>query len=350
MTTKIFEIYQKLLDIPTVSGYESHNATRLIELAKEYLGESADSIEATQHGSIVIKKGNGGLLVDAHIDTIGMTVSEILDGGFLRCIANGGIDSRILPSTEVEIHAKDTIRGIFCSVPPHLQKGKSGEAPSLADMYIDTGRDTEELKRIVKIGTQVSFLRRARRLCNNTISGAYLDDKLCVASAIYGLSMIEGDSPCEYTLVLASGEESNGSGACYGARLNARAALVLDVNFASRKGVDEYVSAPIGKGISISYSAATSKRFTTFVEDIAKKESIPYKLIIEACDTGTDATRLAMAGFGTPCAVASIPIAYMHTPVETASLDDAQALARLVCETTKSFYYSDAFLEKRYIK
>lgn len=341
MEEMIYRIYRDLVHVMTVSGYESRNAEKIAEIVKQYTEDVFERVHITENGSVCFYLYDNPdlpcMALDAHIDTIGFTVKEILPDGFISCVACGGVDARILPASEVLVWANDgnPITGVFCSVPPHLMaKGKESPAPAISDLYIDTGLDTKELSERVSVGCPVSYCTEPCRLMpGSMICGPYLDDKLCAAAAIYAFSQVDKKEICakhNACLVLSAGEETNGMGAASVGRMDFDSALVLDVNFARENDIPVYVSAPIGEGISISYSASTSVKLTSMLEDLLTKEALGYTKIIETEDTGTNASRLACIYNATPCAVASIPISNMHTPVETASLSDAAALSQTV--------------------
>ena len=48
--------------------------------------------------------------------------------------------------------------------------------------------------------------------------------------------------------------------------------------------------------------------------------------------TGTNADSISTSRAGVKCCTVSIPIRYMHTPIETVRLSDIESAARLICE------------------
>lgn len=362
MKDKIKEIFARLSDLMTLSGYVSRNADAVRNLALEYTGSFFDreNTSISPGGSVSLYKPPkndcaGILMIDAHMDTVGMTVSEILPEGFVAFTNVGGIDSRILPSLPVKLCGKgEVLRGVVCSVPPHLMRGKEPKAPKISELYIDTGYTSEELERVCPVGTPIVYEYGPLTLScgdGDRIASPYLDDKLCAAAAIAAFSEMKRDEvECGIILSLSANEETNGEGAMCAARMGASCALVLDVNFASGKGVPDYASATIGKGISISYSAATNRTLTKELDGVLTKNGIPFKRIAEPCDTGTNATRLAPSNLGTPCAVMSIPISYMHTPCECASIGDADSMARGIQVFSKAFSAGEGYADRRFIK
>ncbi len=345
MQERILDIFEKLKSIMTVSGYECINAEAVRKCALEACGGFFDSSEITPLGSVILyhkseKKDAKTLLLDAHIDTVGLVVSEICEGGFVRTVPCGGIDRRILTTAEVEIFGKRKIRGLFASVPPHLAS-KNGEdtLPDHADFLIDTGLSDDELKNTVSVGNPCTFIGKTARFLNARIASAHLDDKICCAAILDALAELLGKKPdCNVTVLLSSGEETRGGGAqCASYVTSADGAVALDVNFAKDKETPEYQSSRLGDGAMISYSAVTDRRMTDIVAKCAKSAGIKHKIIAEVEGTGTNADMIEVSNMGTPCAVLSVPVLYMHTPGEVCSLCDAQAVSDILVQVIENF-------------
>ncbi len=345
MKTDILGIFEKLKNIMTVSGYETLNAEAVREVALECTDSFFQSSEITKSGSVILyhkskKEKARTLLLDAHIDTIGLTVAEICGEGFIRCAPVGGIDRRILTTAQVEIFGKETIRGLFASVPPHLTN-KNGEntLPDFADMLVDTGKTDEELRNIISVGDPAVFVGETRKLLGDRVVSAHLDDKICCAAILAACERAKNrDIDCNVTVLLSSGEETRGGGARTASFITeADGAVSLDVNFAKEKGVPDYQCSKLGDGAMISRSAVTDRRMTDIVEKCAKNAGIKHKIIAEVDGTGTNADTIEVANRGTPCAVLSVPIKYMHTPGEVFSVFDAECVSDILLEVMKNF-------------
>ena len=139
-----------------VSGFEYLSNDGLFSLMKE-MGFVP---QIDKYGNVYAQKfaesSDFSLLIDAHRDEIGLIVSEICDGGFLKFSTVGGIDKSNLFSTEVTVYGKEPVYGIIGAVPPHL---KSTDKET---MYIDTG--LKNIGDIVKIGDPVKFKTKFLRL------------------------------------------------------------------------------------------------------------------------------------------------------------------------------------------
>lgn len=346
MINFIKELLDKLCATASVSGFENKNGG-LAALIPDYFDEHRETVT----GSSVFIKRSGHLgapliLIDAHADQIGMMVTDICDGGFLKFDAIGGIDTRILSGADVTVYGKESIRGVITARAPHLMtKEEQNKNPEIGKLYIDTGRSKEWLEENVMLGSPICFTYENTELLNNRIAAHGLDDKACIAAAICAVKLLESeDINADIALLLSLREETGGMGAMTGAfELMPDAALVLDVNFGfipENPGADTAMyrcTAELGEGPVISFSAATSRKLTRKLIEIAENEDIPYQTIVEASSTGTNGDKLMLTGSGIPTAVLGVPIHNMHTYSEVVCTDDILSLARLVCAYIKNY-------------
>lgn len=324
----------ELSSLMTVSGYEScaHAALR------EMLGGIFDDVTTDAVGSIICTRrcGRDGapkILIDAHIDEIGMMVTEILEGGFLRVLNLGGIDTRIMPAAEVCIWGDETIYGVVASTPPHLQKPDEAKAlKPIAELLIDTGYPRDKLEQIVHLGTPVGFVPRYTELLGGKITGKGFDDKACAAVAIEAIAGCDRDALAgDVTLLLAVQEETTMLGGTTGAAgIDPDYALVTDVTFGETPDTKKGDAFPLGSGVVISLSAVTDRRLTARTIELAKEKGIGCNRSVEPTGTGTDANATQLTNCGIPTVVASLPLRYMHTYHEMLALDDAEALRALI--------------------
>ncbi len=325
--------YYKFLDevsrLPFVSGFEKESAVKIIGKVSPFF----DSAEYVENVGIVCRKagktGAPEILLDAHLDEVGMTVTSVREDGFVSFADVGGIDPGILLSMEVVICAKRQVRGVVISTPPHLGGERDKTVPA-KELWIDTG--IEDAPDMISVGDPISFDFGMQRLMGNRICSKGLDDKSCVAAIIAACHMAK-EPYCNITAIFSVGEELSSLGAWRGAiETKPDFALVLDVNHAKIKGQEDDYPINLSSGCAISLSATCSRRLTREVIDTAKKKNIPYTVIAEASNTGTNANSISMAFGGVDTAVLSIPLKYMHTPCEVVDISDIDATARLVCE------------------
>lgn len=327
-------ILSRLCATMTVSGYESTGQETLTRAFAPFFDRY--EVDALGNYRFFLESGQKDahlLLLDAHIDEIGMLVSELCEGGFLRFVGVGGLDRRTLSSADVTVHGCEAIRGVITSVPPHLQsKEDAATLPKTSSLWIDTGYTKEELEaRGVHVGTPVTLYAPPYELREGMLCGASFDNKACCAAALAAAMRAHLPQGWDLCVLLSAREEISGVGsyaAAYG--LHPDAALVLDGNLARTPHTKEWETVRLGGGASISISAMTDRALTRALIDCAKAQNIPHQCIVEASGTGTNADLLSTASDGVPCAVVSLPLRHMHTPTELISTSDVDSLVSLL--------------------
>ncbi len=365
MTNKEFfensrKIYDSLTKIPTVSGFESLFASDIEAVVRENTGFFTDSEILPSGGVLFLRRAQDKnaptLLIDAHIDTVGFVVTELRPGGFVGVEPCGGIDRRILFSHEIDIYGKKTVRGVFCSNPPHLKKleGECNTLPEIKDMSVDTGFPTKKLSQMISVGDMCGFCTESFMMQNDVLCGMSMDNKICAASAVMAAKLLEDqkDFPeCNVYLSLSAREETGGHDMQKLARLMPDAAIVMDVNFGRTHEIHPMESYVLGSGCGVSYSSTTSAELTKFLVATAEDCGIPCQTMVETQNTGTNAHKLQISFCGVPCAVLSIPEKFMHSYHEQVSLHDVMYASRLLAQFCKAFpEYHRALSSKRLVK
>ncbi len=327
-------LLKELCDIPTVSGCEVNAHEKI----KALVGAEFDEVYSdSARNLILVKKSRARtrnikprIIIDAHLDEVGMVVSGIDGEGLIRVAPVGGIDRKILPAAEVFVYGREKLYGVIPALPVHLRK-KDYKLPEWSEVRIDIGYSRDEAERVVEIGDIVTFASSVKELLNGRITGRGFDDKACAAAAICGVISASDEELCyDVYVVLSSGEEIGRGGAfCAAADIKPEYAIICDVGFATQPGIDDGTS-KMGTGVIVSLSAATDRRITRRVIDTAKENGLGYTVSIEPISTGTNADCIAYANEGVPAAVVGIPIGGMHTYGESLALSDAETLAELV--------------------
>jgi hypothetical protein len=104
------------------------------------------------------------ILLDAHIDQIGLVVTNIDENGFLRVTNVGGVDCRTMPGSPVTVYGSETLTGIVCTLPPHLAKGDGENIPPVSEQAVDVGLRREEAEKLVSIGDRAVLANPLRKL------------------------------------------------------------------------------------------------------------------------------------------------------------------------------------------
>lgn len=332
----ITEILRKLCEVTGVSG-EEKNASLV---AKELLESYSETVEIDDFDNVIAKIYDAGenatkILIDAHIDEIGFVVTCITDEGFLKVAPCGGVDKRLLLAQEVVIHGKKDIKGIIGTKPPHLTDEEDRKkVPDIDKIYIDTGYSKEQVSEIVSPGDKVSINSEFTVLKNNRVSVKSLDDRACVAAILYALEILKGKKlNVSVSVLLSSQEEAGGTGAAVAAyKINPDEALVVDVSFAYTSDAEERKCGKMGEGPMIGVAPILNRKMTDKLISISKEKEYPYQLEIMEGKTGTNADEITTTRCGVRTAMISLPIKYMHTPIEVAEISDIEAVGRLIAE------------------
>ncbi|MDE5582813.1 MAG: M20/M25/M40 family metallo-hydrolase [Ruminococcus sp.] len=310
------------------------------ELALTMLKEYCPSAEIN-NGNVIGRFGefaeNKPLLVlDAHSDQIGMIVTYITDDGFIKVGSLGGIDRRLLPAQRVVIHGKTDIKGVICSVPPHLAKGGE-KVLSFDEVAIDTGMTKSELENIVSLGDVITFDVKCRELLNNRITGGAMDDRSGMVAILRTLDLLRNQSTkYNVTVIFSAQEELGERGAKIGAfEINPDIAIAVDVSFACSFGENEEKCGYLGKGAMIGISPSLSREISEELISTAKNKDIPYQIEVMNGLTSTNADRYSVNREGAKTCTVSIPLRNMHTPVEVIDIADVENTARLLAEFIK---------------
>ncbi len=319
-------------------GY-SGDAAAAVEklLAEEGIPARAEkdgSVSANLKGS-----GNGAVMIACHIDEIGFIVSRIDDRGRLYISAVGGFDPRILPGQEVVVLGRKRLRGYIAVKPPHLlQKEERERAPLFDDLFIDTGLSPASVRKNVRLGDSISLYGPYKRLSSDLRQSKALDNRASVACGMLILKeLAKTEHALDVHFIATSQEEYTGLGATTHAyRLGVDYGVAIDVTHGEHPDLKEYEYHALGSGPAIVRGATVPPRLFELLVETAKSTDIPYQIEPVARDTGTDAEDMAFTRQGIPTCVVSIPLRYMHTPVEVVSLGDIMNTARLVAAFIKS--------------
>lgn len=299
------------------------------EVAEKYLSEYM-TVENRNGNLIGMLSGetNKTVLLDAHIDEIGMMVTNVDDNGFVKVEGAGGIDCRILKGLMVTIHSKRMVNGIFCSLPPHLGKKTVSNFDSL---MIDTGLGNKA-KDIISVGDKVTFSQSAAGLSGNMFTCKSLDNRAGVAALIKCAELLsEKALPCNVVFLLSTGEETGGWGVLTSAfEIEPNTAISVDVSFAKSHVCTENTLADLSKGPMIGISPVLSKEISDTLSFVAEENNIPVQFEVMGGRTGTNADKISTTKGGIKTGLVSIPLRYMHTPVEIIDLKDVENTARLL--------------------
>ena len=333
------ELLHRLLTAAGPSGHETDPARVWREGCSEFTREvKADSVGSST-ARVPGTAGGPTLALIGHIDEIGVHVSHIDDEGYLRFGEVGGWDPVVLVGQRVRIATRaGTIPGVIGRKPIHLLKGPDREkVPQLKELHIDIGaKDGEQARELVRIGDVAVIDADPIDLPNGRLVARALDNRVgsYVAARAARLVAETGGAPGDVIAVAVAQEETTFAGSRTSAfALEPDLAIALDVTFATdQPGIDlgPITKHPLDSGAVIARGTALHPKVTELLYETAEQEGLAFTVESLGRMTGTDADAVHLSRSGIPTGLVSVPIRYMHSPVELVSLADIEVAAKLV--------------------
>lgn len=333
-----FDLLERLCICNGISGDE-FSIRKLIEYEiKPY----ADEIKTDNLGNLIVfKKGKNRakhkLMLSAHMDEVGLMVTDITTDGYLKFDEVGGIDKRILLGKHVTIGNKK-LNGVIGIKPIHLTKSdESGSVPAMSDMYIDIGADSaDEAKKYVCIGDSVNFLSDFE-YNEVTIKSKALDDRF---GCYVLIELIKSDLEYDTHFVFCVQEEVGLRGAKVATYTVApEFAIVVETTTAAdvpEVDLDKQVC-NLSQGAVISVMDRRTiydKQLVKTAFDIASEYGISaqYKRAVAG---GNDAGIIHQSRGGVRTLAVSLPCRYLHAPSCIVNVADCESTIKIVNELAK---------------
>jgi len=182
------------------------------------------------------------------------------------------------------------------------------------------------------VGDPVTPRAEGVTLLNERFASCALDNRACLAVLTLALEELQSLQPAADFIAAGTLQEEYGhflgaATAAFGAAPDV--AIAVDVTFGSHPG-SEHDSFPLGGGPTILIGAAAHPKVVQLMRQVAGEREILHAMEIVYASSGTDADALQIAGAGCATGIISVPIRYMHTPVEVVSLADIRAAAHLL--------------------
>lgn len=296
----------------------------------DYVKNDVDEIRTDNAGNAIAvlnEQANFHILLAGHCDEVAFMVKRIDENGYVYVEKLGGINPKAAIGMKVEIIGEvETIKGVF-GVNAQHHGGIKGDFDE-GDLFIDCGfQSKQQAEEYITIGDLAVYQREPDVLMDHHITGRGLDNRtgaFIVAEVmkrlakrklnvgVYGVSTVN--------------EETNMGGAYFAAAgLKPDAAIAIDVTFATDyPTVDKSKHGDIrlGGGPVLAKGAPINRKINKMLEKTAKDLNIQLQYELTPRHTGTDADKMRLTGEGVPIALVSLPLRYMHSPVETASIRD----------------------------
>jgi endoglucanase len=355
MLPEALDFLADLTSAPSPSGYEAAAA----QVFRTRLNPVADTIETSVLGSVhATLKGreSDGLsvLLAGHIDQIGFQVAHISEKGYITLHPVGDIDPALLPGKRLRVHTADgELRGTIGRKPVHIYKYEVEEYPKTVPLYklfLDVGLSGEEARRRIALGDPVTFDTRLTPFGDGRAFAQAFDDKVgaWVAARVFEEVAAAGRAQGDLYAVGTVQEEIGYRGGMTSTyHLNPDVAIALEVG-----GATDYPESDKRWGSGIKLGAGPllcrgpnfNPRLLNLLAQAAEKEDIPYQAVAFPLARGTDACAMQLVRSGKPTALVSVPLRYMHTPVEVVELSDLERTVRLLTRFVLDLRKDEVFI------
>jgi endoglucanase len=332
------ETLARLLAAAGPSGQEAR-ATEVWREAARAFGEVSGDVLGS---SWVRVPGTGGgplLAIVGHIDEIGIVVTHAADDGLLSVRPIGGWDPHVLLGQRVEVLTREgSLPGVISARRQKRKPGEERKPIAFDDLYLDIGaKDAEEARSLILPGDTAVIAAAPIELRNGRIASRSLDNRLgsYVALEVARRIAEEGGAPGDVAgLAVVQEEVGDFAGSRTAAfELEPTIAIAVDVTYATdARGwdPDEEGEHKLGSGPALGRGPSLHPRIFDALRETADAEGIPFTVEVSRGHTNTDADAMYLSRVGVATGLTSIPLRYMHTPVETVQLDDVEATIRLL--------------------
>jgi putative aminopeptidase FrvX len=336
------EFLEALLTATGPSGYETPAAEVWRESARSFAAEVTSDTVGSSVARVPATDSSPLIGLVGHIDEIGLVVKHITDEGVLRFGTIGGWDPQILVGQRVTVQtANGAVPGVVGRKPIHLlEDDDRKQVAKFEQMYIDIGAASrDDAARLVQLGDPAVIAAGPVELANGRVASKAMDNRLGAYIVLEAARRVATEEASRWGVaaVAAAQEETTFAGARTTAfALDLQACIVVDVTFASDvpdSDVAKAGEAKLGHGVQISRGSNLHPRMAQLLIETAEAESIPYSIAVAGRNSGTDADAIHFTRAGVPCGLVSVPLRYMHSPVETVQLADVEHAIELLAAT-----------------
>lgn len=335
----MLETIKKLSLLDGVSGRENAVRDYIINEVSAY----ADSIETDPLGNLIVfKKGKNTpknkVMLDAHMDEVGLMITYINSDGTLEFDRVGGIDKRVMLGKPVTV-GENKIQGVIGVKATHMvPAAEKLNMPST--MYIDIGADSkEEAEKVVSLGDYVCFNSEFVEFGDGLIKGKALDDRAGCAILI---DMIKSELPYDMYFNFAAGEEV-GFGIAQTAfyKVQPDYAIVVETTTAADLAdvPENKKVCSLGNGGVISFMDRRTiypKELFDRVFELAETHNIKAQ-VKSLVAGGNNAGVIHKTAGGIRTITVSLPCRYLHSPSCVLKKEDIEESAKLIRVLAEEF-------------
>lgn len=321
----MLDLLKSLCLLDGTSGSEDAVRNFIINEIKghcEYKVDNLGNIICFKKGK---KRSERCLMLDAHIDEVGLIITAVTADGFLKFDTVGGIDASILAFKTVKI---GDVFGVISSKPVHLlSKDEQKKPQKVGALYIDIGATSkEEALSLVSLGDTAVIQSDFTRMGEN-IKAKAIDDRIGCAILI---TLLKEKADYDYYAVFSTQEEIGTRGARVATfAVNPDFALILEATTAADiAGVsDDKTVCNLGDGPAVSFmDRATAYDRELYQAAINSGLKVQTKRAVAG---GNNAGAVHLSREGVRTLAISLPCRYIHSPSCVANTNDMADMLNL---------------------
>lgn len=293
-----------------------------------------DEFEVEEQGTLTgIYQKDAGFKIQlaGHADEISLIVTGCNDDGSLQVGRNGGVYPKLYIGSKVQIL---TPQGIINGVVGNTGALDKKAEVNCKDLFIDIGCENKaEALETVPKGSYVVHDTDLVELQKGKLAGRAFDDRIGVYIIFEAAKKaIQMGTENALFVTATTGEETTGRGAFASAsRIRPNVCVAVDVTYANDyAGADAEGDVEVGKGGVICRGSVPNEKLNQLLEACAKELGLPVQFEVFAGRTGTDADTMMKTNEGVTQTLFSIPLRYMHSPVEVLSMADVDSMIEIL--------------------
>lgn len=341
-----------LLNTPSPTGFELPGMKVWAKEVKKY----SDKVESDSYGNTwaTLKgKGSNVLMLESHADEIGYIVKHVSKDGYISIDLLGGSDSRTARGRRITIYGdKGEVTGLIANIAIHIRDYREEKAPKVHELFVDVGaKDKKEVEKMgIRVGHPAVYSDQAMLLGPHGITSRALDNRIggyVIAEVMKNLS--KKKSKLNWTVIAANAiqEEIGGYGArMLSYRLSPDACLCVDGTHATDTpsvAHQEHGEVELNKGPSVTHGGCNHPNMVKRLIETAKKKKIALQHESSSRYSGTDTDSIYHVKEGTPSALVSVPMRYMHSVVELVDIRDVDNSIALLTGFVESLALKESF-------
>ena len=326
-------LLKRLTEAMGPSGFEDE----IRNLIRDEITGLVDTHYTDVLGSVITEKNvylkGPRVLLDAHMDEIGLMIVHVEESGLLRFRALGGIDPRVLVSKPVHIGPSKRF-GVIGAKPIHLQSSEERRNPlKMEQLYIDIGaRDKDDALTVVKPGDVAVFTTQYEEMGDNAAKAKSFDDRVGCALLIETLKK-SYELPLYGSFTVQEEVGLRGAGpVAYRVQPDIAIALEGTVCFDVVGAPGHGQSTIMGNGPALTVQdglTLADRRFLDFLISVAEKHDIPFQMR-RVRGGSNNFGSFHKVREGIIGGAISVPVRYIHAPTQLISLDDYNNALRLL--------------------